>query len=106
MTALASLLLGAALGGAHAVAGLGVARLANGRAKERYMTVVLAGTALRLFLATVAILLVLLLVPVHTAAFIGGLGVTFLLGLAAEVLLLLRRPAASSSAASASPASA
>ena len=96
MTALASLLLGAALGGAHAVAGLGVARLANGRAKERYAAVVLAGTALRLFLATVAILLVLLLVPVQTVAFIGGLGVTFVLGLLAEVLLLLRRPAAAS----------
>lgn len=94
MTALASLLLGAALGLAHAVAGLGVARLARGRADERYATVVLAGTALRLFLAVIAVLVVLLLVPVHTAGFIAGLGGTFVVGLVTEVLLVLRRPSA------------
>ena len=103
MTALASLLLGAAIGLAHAVAGLGVARLAHGRTAHQHTTIVLGGTALRLFVATAAILLVLLLAPVQTAAFVGGLGATFLLGLVAEVILLVRRPSAPPTA-SASPA--
>ncbi|NNF57718.1 MAG: hypothetical protein HKN04_05700 [Rhodothermaceae bacterium] len=94
MTATASLLLGAALGLAHAVAGLGVARLASGREDRFFAPIVLGGTVLRLFAALLVIVVVFLFASVQTAPFLIGLGVTFVVGLVSEVVLLLRRPMA------------
>ncbi|MEL6615949.1 MAG: hypothetical protein AAFQ43_09435 [Bacteroidota bacterium] len=92
MTATTSLLLGAALGVAHAVAGLGIARLARGRSQAAFNAVVLGGTVLRMFGVLAVVVLLLLVASIQVAPFIGGLGATFLVGLIVEVLVLLRRP--------------
>lgn len=92
MTATASLLLGAALGLAHAVAGVVITRLAAGMAQAQFTVVVLGGTGLRMFFVLAVIVLLLLFTTLQTTPFMVGLGTTFVLGLLTEVILLLRRP--------------
>lgn len=93
MTVPASLLLGALLGAANAAAALWTARRAAGLEPTRALRVVLGGMVARMALTLAAVALVLVLVPVHRGAFVGGLGLLFLGGLVAEVLLVLGRTA-------------
>ncbi|MEM1055079.1 MAG: hypothetical protein AAGI52_06100 [Bacteroidota bacterium] len=98
MSALASLLLGAALGAAHALMGVLTARLAEGKSYQVFAVIALGGTLFRMLVVLAIVVGIYLLAPVEIAPFLGGLGVTFVVGLAAEVLLLLRRsPRASAS---------
>ncbi|WP_143536723.1 hypothetical protein [Rubricoccus marinus] len=94
MTAITSLLLGAALGVAHGLAGLVIARLARGASGNVLATVILGGTALRMMMVLGVVALLLLFSSVQIASFITGLGVTFVIGLIAEVFLLLRHSSA------------
>ena len=91
MTAPASLLLGALLGAANAGAAAWTVRRSAGLAPDRGMQLVLGGMAVRMALVLVAFALVLAFVPVHRGAFVGGLGLLFVVGLVAEVALLLGR---------------
>jgi hypothetical protein len=94
MSPAASLLLGALLGAANAAAALWSARRATALAPNRALAFVLGGMAARMGLTLAAIALVLVLVPLHRGAFVGGLGVLFVAGLVAECALVLGRPAA------------
>ena len=91
MTAPASLLLGALLGAANAGAAAWTARRAAGMEPDRGMRLVLGGMGVRMALVLAAFALVLLFVPVHRGAFVGGLGLLFVVGLVAEVALVLGR---------------
>ncbi|MEM6325485.1 MAG: hypothetical protein AAF791_00065 [Bacteroidota bacterium] len=98
MTPLASFLLGASLGLAHTIVGVVTARVAEGRSYQVFAVIALGGTLFRMLAVLAVVVGILLLTSVEVAPFIGGLGVTFVIGLAAEVLLLLRRsPQASAS---------
>ena len=87
----ASLLLGALLGVAYSAAALLVARRANALEPMRGMRLMLAAMLVRMAVTLAAVVAVLLAVPVHRGAFVGGLGVTFVAGLLTEVLLVLGR---------------
>lgn len=91
MTVSASLLLGALLGAANAVAAAWTAHRAMAGAPERALQLVLGGMVARMAVVLMAVALVLALVPVHRGAFVGGLGVLFVGGLLAEVVLVLGR---------------
>ena len=91
MTVPASLLLGAALGAANAAAAVWTAARATGLEPTRALRLVLGGMAARLAALLGAVALVLAAVPVHRGAFVGGLGVVFVAGMVAEVLLVLGR---------------
>ena len=99
MTATASLLLGAALGVAHAAAGIGAARIAEGKSYQLFAVIALGGTLLRMLVVLAVVVAALLLSSVQTGPFLGGLGATFALGLVVEVMVLLRRRALASGAA-------
>lgn len=86
-----SLLLGAVFGAVNVGAALWIVRRASALGPTRGMQLVLAGMVARMSVALAAVALVLVFVPVHRAAFVGGLGVLFVLGLAAEVLFVLGR---------------
>ncbi len=94
MSLSASLLLGALLGAANAVAAVWVANRAVAFEPGRALRVVLGGMMARMGLLLAAVALVLALVPVHSLAFVGGLGLLFVGGLIAEVALVLTRPPA------------
>ncbi len=96
MTPTTSLLLGAALGVMHGVAGVWIARLAMNVTGAQSTVVILGGTGLRMFAVLAVVMLLMLFTAVQTGPFIAGLGVTFVIGLSVEVLLLLRRPSAAS----------
>lgn len=95
MPVVTSLLLGALLGLANAVAALLLARRGRTLDVNGVMKVVLGGGFLRLLVLLAAVVLVFVTVPVHRAAFVGGLGVVYVLGLVLEVASLLGRPAPS-----------
>ena len=95
MSLATSLLLGALLGLANAAAALLLARRGRALDLNGTMKVVLGGGFLRLMVLLVAVVIVFVTVPVHRAAFVGGLGVVYVLGLVLEVASLLGRPAAS-----------
>ena len=103
MTATASLLLGAALGVAHAVAGLAAARLAEGKSYQLFAVIALGGTLFRMLAVLAVVVVVLVLSSVVVAPFLAGLGVTFALGLVVEVAVLLRRRALAAPEASGAP---
>lgn len=88
MTASASLLIGALLGAANAAAAVWTARRAERLGANAALGLVLGSMAARMGLALVAFGAVLVFVPVHRTAFVAGLGVTFAVGLAAEVALV------------------
>lgn len=90
----ASLLLGALLGAANAAAAAWMARRAATLDSDRALRLVLGGMMARMGLLLAAVALVLIAVPVHRGAFVGGLGVLFAVGLVAEVALVLSRPPA------------
>ena len=92
MSLSASLLLGVLLGVAYSAAAVFVARKATGMEPNRAMRLVLAGMLVRMVFALGAVALILFAVPVQRGPFVIGLGVTFVLGLLAEVSLLGRRP--------------
>ena len=91
MSVLESLLLGVLLGVAYSAAALLVARKAAGMDPTRALRLVMAGMLVRMVFALGAVALVLVVAPVQRAPFVLGLGVTFVLGLLAEVSLLGRR---------------
>ncbi|MDT0630397.1 ATP synthase subunit I [Rubrivirga sp. S365] len=91
MTPASSLLIGALLGAANAGAAAWTARRAATLDSQRAIQLVLGGMAVRMALVLVAFALVLATVPVHRGAFVGGLGLLFLVGLAAEVALVFGR---------------
>ena len=89
-----SLLLGVLLGVAYSAAALLVARRARGLADPNaVLRLVLGGMLARMALTLAAFAAILAWVPVQRGAFVGGLGVAFALGLAAEMSLVLRRTA-------------
>ncbi|MGB3542614.1 ATP synthase subunit I [Rubrivirga sp.] len=92
MTVPASLLIGALLGAANAVAAVWTARRAERLDSNRALHLVLGGMGIRLLVVLAAFAVVLVFVDVHRIAFVAGLGVTFVAGMAAEVLFLLSRP--------------
>lgn len=98
MTPIASALVGVLLGVAYAAVALAMARRAVTGDPSAALRIVLGGMLLRMvgFLALIA--LVLVLVEVHRGAFVLGLGLSFVLGLVAEVMLVLRHPAGASPA--------
>ena len=98
MSVPASLLLGVLLGVAYSAAAVLVARKASALDPTRALRLVLAGMLVRMVFALGAVALVLVAVPVQRGPFVIGLGVTFVLGLGAEVLSLGRRPATDSQA--------
>ena len=91
MSALASLLLGAALGAANALAALWIVRRAGSLEVNAALRLVLAGMTARMALVLAAVALVLGLAPVHEGAFLGAFGLLFVVGLVAEVVLVLGR---------------
>ena len=95
MSVATSLLLGALLGLANAAVALLIARRGRMLDVNGVMKVVLGGGFLRLLVLLVAVVLVFVSVPVHRLAFVGGLGVVYVLGLVLEVASLLGRPAPS-----------
>ena len=84
--------LGTLLGALNAAASLALVRLARGRAQVAFAKIVLGGMSVRLLVLLAAVSAVLVALPVHTTAFVGSLFVTFVAGLAAELLLLQRHP--------------
>lgn len=97
MPVVPSLLLGALLGLANAVAAVFLARRGRTMDLNPAMALVLGGGLLRMLLLLVAVGLVLGFVSVHRLAFIGGLGALFAVGMIAEVVLFLGRPGPSAS---------
>lgn len=95
MSVVTSLLLGALLGLANAAVALLLARRGRTLDVNGVMKVVLGGGFLRLLVLLAAVVLVFVTVPVHRLAFVGGLGVVYVLGLVLEVASLLGRPAPS-----------
>ena len=91
MTPTASLLLGALLGAANAGAAVWTVKAAAGLAPDRGTHLILGGMTVRMLLVLAAFALVIATVPVHRIAFVGGLGLLFVAGLAAEVALVLGR---------------
>lgn len=91
MTALwTSLLLGVALGTANAAASLLLVRAARGRTHQAFMTIVFGGMLARMTALLAVFAAVLAWMPVHRAAFVGGLAAALVVGLAVEVLLMTR----------------
>ncbi len=95
MSVATSLLLGALLGLANAAVALLLARRGRALDVNGVMKVVLGGGFLRLLVLLAAVAAVVVTVPVHRLAFVGGLGVVYVLGLVLEVASLLGRPAPS-----------
>lgn len=93
MTALASMLLGTALGAANAAASIALYRVARSRPPQVFMAIVLGGMLLRMMVLLTALTLILAFVPVARGALVGAFGVTFVLGLIGEVAFVLSRPA-------------
>ena len=93
MTVSASLLIGALLGGANAAVAVWTASRATALEPNGALRLVLGGMVGRMFALLGAVALVLALVPVHRGAFVGGLGLVFVIGMTAEVLLVLGRTA-------------
>jgi hypothetical protein len=93
VTLTASLLLGALLGAAHAVASVATARRARLLPHNESMRVVMRGMLVRLTVGLASVAAVLAWVPVMRGSFLAGLGVVFLCGLVAEAALALRKPA-------------
>lgn len=94
MTVTASLLLGALLGAAHAVASVATVRRARALPQAEALRVVMRGMLVRLGVGLALVAAVLAWVPVQRGAFLAGLGVLFVAGLVAEAALALRKPAA------------
>ena len=92
MSALASLLLGAALGGANAAVALLVARRASRLSVAGVLGVVVGGGLVRMAVLLGAVVAVLLTLDVARLPFVAGLGVVFVAGLLAEVAFVARRP--------------
>jgi len=93
MSVTASLMLGALLGIANAAVALLVARRGRTMTLNQTMKLVVGGGMLRLAVLLAAVVGILVSLPVHRLAFVGGLGVLFVAGLLAEVALVLGRPA-------------
>ena len=91
MSVTSSLLIGALLGAANAAVALVVARRAVTLGLASSLNLVVGGMAVRLVLLLGAVAAVLVLVPVHRLAFVGGLGAVFVAGLVAEVVFVLGR---------------
>ncbi|MEM0963650.1 MAG: ATP synthase subunit I [Bacteroidota bacterium] len=89
MTVSVSLLLGALLGAANALAAVWAARRATTMESNRALRFVLGGMAARLAVVLAAFAAILALVPIHRGAFVVGLGITFVAGLLAEVTLVM-----------------
>ncbi len=85
----ASLLLGALLGAAYAAAALFGVWRARTLAPNHALRVVVSGMLVRMVAVLTAFAAVLVLLPVHRGAFVGGLGAVFVAGLLAEVFLVL-----------------
>ena len=94
MSVPASLLLGALLGAANAVAAVWVVRRALALAPQRAMQIVLGSMVARMGVVLALFALVVILLPVHRVAFVAGLGALFVIGLLAETFLVLTRPPA------------
>ena len=92
MSVTSSLLVGALLGACNAALALAVAQRARTLRLTSSLNLVIGGMLIRMALTLAAVAAVLLLVPVHRLAFVGGLGVVFVAGLVAEVALVLGRP--------------
>lgn len=91
MTVTSSLLIGALLGLANALAAVWTAHRATLAEPRRGMNLVLGGMVVRMALMLGAVALLLVLYPIHRGAFLGGLGVLFVGGLFAEIALALGR---------------
>ena len=83
-------LLGVALGAANAAASYVLWRMGRGRRQQAFLTIVFGGLVARLVAVTAVAALVLVGLPVHRLAFVGGLLAMFTAGTAAEVLLIQR----------------
>lgn len=94
MSVVSSLLLGALLGLANASAAVLLARRGRTLGLNPAMKLVVGGGFARLALLLGVVVLVLTLVAVHQLAFLGGLGIVFVLGLVAEVSVVAGRRAA------------
>ena len=94
MTVLASLLLGAVLGGANAAVAAWTAHRATATGAPltaRSLHLILGGMVGRMLFVLACAGLVLAFAPVHRAAFVAGLGLLFFAGMLAEVFLVLGR---------------
>ncbi len=91
MTFAASLLLGALVGAANALAAVWTASRASGLDSNQALSLVLGGMMVRMLVVLAVFATVLMALPVHRGGFVTGLGVLFAVGLVAEILLVLRR---------------
>lgn len=96
MSVTASLMLGAFVGAVNAAAAAWIAHRAFAGDPTKAMNLVLGGMAARMAVILGTVALVLALYPVHRGAFIGGLGLLFVVGLGAEIMIALGRAPASS----------
>jgi hypothetical protein len=85
-------LMGAALGTLNALASYVLVRRAQGRDQSAFLRLVFGGLMVRMAAVVTAVLLLLLLTPVHPGGFVAGLLASFVAGTLFEGASLLHRP--------------
>ena len=86
-----SAVLGSGIGGIYVLLVFLSLRLAVRRSKHSFITVILGGMGIRLFLAVTAIVIIIALVPVDQVVFLTAFLGVFLIGLTIEVVILFRQ---------------
>lgn len=85
-----SLGLGAGIGLLYILTSLLANRLALRKGPRTFMMIVVGGMLVRMTVTLAAVVLILLLMPVHQIAFVGAFAAVFVLGTILEVLHLRR----------------
>ena len=87
-------LAGLSIGGLYTLSSYLTIRIALGKSDRIFMTLVLGGLAVRLFVTMLILALILALVPVNRTALVAGFFISFIAGLIVEIRLLHSRQAA------------
>ncbi|GMQ82348.1 MAG: hypothetical protein BMS9Abin05_1797 [Rhodothermia bacterium] len=86
-----SAILGSGIGGIYILLVFLSLRLAARQSKHSFITVILGGMAIRLFLAVAAIAIIIALVPIDKVIFLTAFLGVFLIGLTIEVVIFHRQ---------------
>ena len=86
-----SAVLGLGIGGIYALLVFLSLRLTLRQTKRSFVTVIIGGMAMRLFLAVAAIAIIIALAPVEKVVFLAAFLGVFLIGLTTEVVILHRQ---------------